>query len=107
MTNENTCIRCEDHPAAEGNSQLHCPSCHKEHLKLEARLEARVERLHELIDHLRSEVDCFVRDFNDLLDYDERPKMLLDVAKFEARLRASGKALTHFNADWIEGEDNE
>tara|TARA_Y100000310_G_scaffold342827_1_gene447675 strand:+ start:887 stop:1129 length:243 start_codon:yes stop_codon:yes gene_type:complete len=73
------------------------------HLKLEARLEAKVERLHDLIDHIRSEVDCFVSDFNDSLNDDERPKMLKDVAEFERRLRASGKALTHFKADWIEG----
>ena len=71
--------------------------------KMASVLEAKVERLHELIDHIRSEVDCFVSDFNDSLNDAERPKMLLDVAKFEARLRASGKALTHFNADWIEG----
>lgn len=70
--------------------------------KMETQLESSVERLHELIDHLRSEVDCFVGDFNDSLDDDERPQMLKDVVEWEKRLRASGKALTHFKADWIE-----
>ena len=101
--NIETCIKCGDETSELSHPQLHCPSCNKEHLKMEARLEARVERLHELIDRLRGEVDCFVGDFNDSLDDEERPKMLEDVADFEKRLRASGKALTHFTAEWLEG----
>ena len=70
--------------------------------KMASVLEAKVERLHDLIDHIRSEVDSFVSDFNDSLDDDERSQMLKDVVEWEKRLRASGTALTHFKADWIE-----
>ena len=94
------CFKCGEE--AELDHRAHCLDCGKEHMKMEARLEAKVERLHELIDNLRDEVDCFVGDFNDSLDDDERPQMLKDVVEWEKRLRASGTALTHFKAEWIQ-----
>lgn len=106
MEEKEECIKCgEEVFPWELSDKGHCPSCKKEHTKMESRLEARVERLQELIDHIQGEVDCFIGDFNDSLDDEERPQMLKDIATFEKHLRASGKALTHLTRfstpDWI------
>jgi hypothetical protein len=101
MSAEN-CIKCGEEAGLD--SRLHCPDCSKEHIKMEVRLEARVEVLYELIDHLKGEVECFIGDFNGSLDDDERPQMLKDIADWEKRLRESGKALTHLrysSSDWM------